>query len=339
MKNGLEKILLSAIVEDTNDNSVEVISENNSPSYLESVTLNKIKKLSVNMVGCFFQFGCELLKAKEFCQFVFNIDKGRECKNIYEWAEYRLSFKKTTTATLIGICERFGCFDDFGVRYLNDIYSGFSFSQLAEMLSIPDELLSFISKDMTVREIREFKAIQKSVPTSEQKTESTENKGIQRFIVLKNDTERIDFLKNFSNWGLWFEENRLGIKYYRCMLNNGDYIIASVPNPYYFYDNKLVYPSPNFKIIKSGTDKDNARYNFYFNSDAEILTYLRNTKAKFVEDFWGDKAREHKKHIEEFQEQSKMDSNLKYRKVKSIKKAIEKEMNYIGSLKGVNNEE
>lgn len=302
----------------------------------EIFTINKIKEGLSRATDNFIYIGGYLDDAKNFCCNVFNENKGRPCKNVYEWAELRFGFKKTTTATLIGVCNRFGEYK----QHLKKEFELYNFTQLTEMLPIPNELLSFITPDMTVKQIRDFKNTANSaVQSTEQKNSSLENKGIERFIILKNDTERINFLKNYADWGLWFEESRLGIKYYRCLLNNGDYIIASVPNPYYFYDNKLVYPSPNFKIIKSGTDKNNARYNFYFNSDAEILTYLRSTKAKFVEDFWGDKAREHKKHIEEFQEQSKMDSNLKYRKAKSIKKAIEKEMNYIGSMKGVNNEE
>ena len=82
------------------------------------------------------------------------------------------------------------------------------------MLPIPNELLSFITPDMSVKQIRDFKNVSKnSDPTSGQKNSSLENKGIERFIILKNDTERINFLKNYADWGLWFEEQRLGIKY------------------------------------------------------------------------------------------------------------------------------
>lgn len=302
----------------------------------EIFTINKIKEGLSRATDNFTYIGGYLDDAKYFCCNVFNENKGRPCKNVYEWAELRFGFKKSTTIALIGVCLRFGEYK----QHLKKEFESYNFTQLVEMLPMPNELLSFITPDMSAKQIRDFKNVSKNSDQSTgQKINCLENKGIERFIVLKNDTERINFLKNYADWGLWFEEQRLGIKYYRCMLNNGDYIIASVPNPYYFYDNKLVYPSPNFKIIKAGTDKNNARYNFYFNSDAEILTYLRSTKAKFVEDFWGDKAREHKQHIEEFQEQSKKDSNQKYRKEKSIKKAIEKGMNYIGSMKGVNNEE
>ncbi len=326
MINDIEKNLLPDV---TKENSVEVVCADESEIYY----INKINVCLYNLCNNFILLGGYLDDFKEQCKTVFNVNKGRECKNIYEWAELRFEFKKSTTIALIGVCNRFGDRKQF----LKKEYANYNFSQLAEMLPIPDELLSFITPDMNVREIRQFKAMQKTDQTSGQKTESEENKGIQRFIILKNDAERIDFLKKYSNWGLWFDEARLGIKYYRVMLNNGDYIVASVPNPYYFCS-RLVYPSPCFKIVKVGTDKENARFNFYFDSDKDILSYLKSTKAKFVDDFWGDKARELKRQLEEFQLQAKLDSKQKARKERKIKKAIEKEMNYISVIKGVHDE-
>ena len=41
-----------------------------------------------------------------------------------------------------------------------------------------------------------------------------------------NDKNRREFLDTFEEWGLWFEEPRLGVKYYRCELPNRLQIIV-----------------------------------------------------------------------------------------------------------------
>lgn len=311
------------------------MSENISVDKLELDVLAKIRSMSVPMASKFVAIGTQLVKAESFCKQVFNIDKGRPCKNIYEWAEYRLSYKKTATATIIGVCRRFCDSDDLGNMAIKPAFKDYCFSQLVEVLSVPDELLSFFSPEMTIKEIRLFKK-EKAVQTSEQKKTFEENKGIERFVVLKNDADRLAFLNKYTDWGLWFYEPRLNINYYRVMLSTGDYIIASVPRPYtsnYTGIIRTITPRPCFKIIKSGTDKENARYDFYFDNTSDILSAMKRNHAKIIYDYWGDKAREVKERELALERQHKLDAKEKARKARKIQKAIEKEMNYIKVMK------
>ena len=69
-------------------------------------------------------------------------------------------------------------------------------------------------------------------------------------MVLKNDTARRDFLQNFKTWGLWFEEPRLKLKYFRCRI--GERVLVAVSgvteniNSYYYDQSKTVVESHKF---------------------------------------------------------------------------------------------
>lgn len=302
----------------------------------ETQVLATIRAMSIPMASKFVALGAELVKAETFCKDVFNLDKGRPCKNIYEWAEYRLSYKKTTTATIIGVCKRFCDTDNSGCMSIKPNFKSYSFSQLVEVLSVPDELLSFISPEMTVKQIRLFKK-EKTVQTSEQKYKSEENKGIERFVVFKNDNERLDYLNKYDHWGLWFNEPRLNVNYYRTMLSNGDYIIASVPCPYSTNEYgayETIKPSPVFKIITAGSNKARARYDYFFSHQFEVVRFIKTNRLKVIYDFWGDKKREEKEHQLAFERQNKLDAKEKARRARKAQKAIEKEMNCIKCMNG-----
>lgn len=126
------------------------------------------------------------------------------------------------------------CFKKFMTQKNDDIvaeikepFVSFTSSKLFELLPFSyDILVKFIdsgqlSANMTVKEIREFfKTLEEKEDSEEESTENFDPTENENFIVLKNDTARQDFLSNYKTWGLWFEEPRLGLKYYRCKIGN-----------------------------------------------------------------------------------------------------------------------
>lgn len=78
-------------------------------------------------------------------------------KNIYEFGLDMFGKKKTEVNRLINIVDRFGKQISEGkpIEEISDKYSGYSQSQLGEMLGHTDDQLSIITPEMSVREIRE----------------------------------------------------------------------------------------------------------------------------------------------------------------------------------------
>ncbi len=135
--------------------------------------------------------------------------------------------------------QKFMILDDVGSK-LKEPFVSFSPSKLFELLPLcVDKLVEFInsgqlSADMTVKEIREFL---KSFDVVDETTEEVQEESIlleeENYVVLKNDTARKDFLDNYKTWGLWFEEPRLRLKYYRCKI--GDIVLVAVLGYYKSY--------------------------------------------------------------------------------------------------------
>ena len=81
-------------------------------------------------------------------------------KNIYEYAFNEFELAKTTVKNMIGIADRFCDVSNYNEYYavkLKEEYSGFGYSQLVELLSVPEIDLDKYTPEMSVRKIRENK--------------------------------------------------------------------------------------------------------------------------------------------------------------------------------------
>lgn len=122
---------------------------------------------------------------------------------------------------------------DAGGSKLKDVFKRFSESKLFEMLPVNNEtLFGYINSGdlkptMTKKEIRAFlKSKSEESLESENVKEDVKIASNDKFLVLKNDQARKDFLENYLSWGLWFEEPRLKLKYYRCKI--GEKILVAI---------------------------------------------------------------------------------------------------------------
>ena len=135
----------------------------------------------------------------------------------------QLGFTNKKVRRYINCYQKYMKLDDVGSK-LKDVFKRFSESQLIELLPIDDQtLLSYlnagdISPNMTVKEIREFLKSKSENDINSEETEEIDIQNNDNFLILKNDQARKDFLENYLSWGLWFEEPRLKLKYYRCKI-------------------------------------------------------------------------------------------------------------------------
>ena len=95
--------------------------------------------------------------------------------------------------------------------------------------------------------------------------------------VLKNNEQRKEWLRNYKDWGLWYEDKHIGAKYYKYNFQNGACLIAEI------YERKIcgnLYESSYLHLIgapKEGTNKwaVHEQYNRYPNSETELVEFLK----------------------------------------------------------------
>ena len=204
----------------------------------------------------------------ELCYTIYKIDCWFDdnpdcvCKSKYDATYYNkksffklLGFSNKQVCRFCNCYQKFMTLDDVGSK-IKEPFVSFAPSKLVELLPIStDKLIEFInngqlSAEMTIKQIREFfKTIEEkeSVSESEETIKEAEE---DYFLVLKNDTARRDFLQNFKTWGLWFEEPRLKLKYFRCRIGERVLVVVSGVteniNSYYYDQSKTVVESHKF---------------------------------------------------------------------------------------------
>ncbi len=153
---------------------------------------------------------------------------------------------------------------------LKEQYFLFTSSKLFEMLTIDIKLLDDliikgdISSSMTVKEIREYiKKLNEDTPLPEDDEDEANQISTEedKYYVLKNDTMRKDFLDNYKTWGLWFEEPRLKLKYYRCKFGDKVLVVINGICDYGTYtygerykeDYKFYYMTPAGELVLDPT--------------------------------------------------------------------------------------
>lgn len=126
----------------------------------------KIKKAMYETAKQFVYIGFLL---KEVRDYKYYEESGY--KSVYEYADFELGFKKSSTKNLIAIAETFGIqeYEYLGVRRKNQTmslqpaYEKFDYSQLVELLAMSPAQRQEAKPDMTVKQLREMK--KSKVPT------------------------------------------------------------------------------------------------------------------------------------------------------------------------------
>lgn len=136
---------------------------------------------------------------KNFIRLGFHLSEFERCEyykdfgysSISEFAENNLGMDKSAVSRYINVFRCFSEQNKDGGRsmYLADKYQNYSFSQLSEMISLPENKLKMIKPDMTIKQIREVKKGNVSrggENVSQVATSQPDNKlNIEKFINLR----------------------------------------------------------------------------------------------------------------------------------------------------------
>ena len=195
-------------------------------------------------------------------------------------------------------------------------FENYSFSQLLELTTIPEEdsaLLAQINASMSKREIQRLKHNYFTLKQKQNETESQPNIHVPNKVaksnkfedfcssyeeaqkaidyseiqplVLKNKEERLTFLKGYQSCELISNIDYLKLKIYRRKLKNKTAVIALSAER---FDNKQKnYPSVKYSLFfEPGSSEpndyrfNNAYFNLWFNSETEIVDYLTKHKKE-----------------------------------------------------------
>lgn len=107
---------------------------------------------------------------------------------------------------------------------------------------------------------------------------------------MRNDEQRKEWLRNYQSWGLWYEDEHIGAKFYKYEFENGATLIAeeysSEKTGYYpeivsCYLHLIGGPEPK-KNPKNGIGKweYHKKYNRYPDSESSLVEFLKEAQKK-----------------------------------------------------------
>lgn len=110
-----------------------------------------------------------------------------------------------------------------------------------------------------------------------ERTELEEKLGVQPELPqMKNNEQRKEWLRNYKDWGIWYEDNHIGVTYYKYDFKNGTRLIAeSYKSGSYFLHlvggpTKRAYN--NYGIPKYPYHSCYSRYD---DSETELVEFLK----------------------------------------------------------------
>ena len=99
--------------------------------------------------------------------------------------------------------------------------------------------------------------------------------------LLKNNDQRKEWLRNYKEWGLWYEDKNIGVKYYRYIFVDGTQLIAEeYPSSYYDYTSYLhLVGGPSERTLNqhgSYRYPYHEKYTRYPDNESEIVEFLKH---------------------------------------------------------------
>lgn len=109
--------------------------------------------------------------------------------------------------------------------------------------------------------------------------------------VMRNNDQRKEWLRNYKDWGLWYTDEHIGVRYYKYDFANGARLIAEEYDPdtvhsqwvsdhtESYYMHLIGGPEPK---RKSGIPKwtQHGRYNKFPNSESELVEFLKEVQRE-----------------------------------------------------------
>lgn len=120
-----------------------------------AAAVDRIRSELSGVVNSFCRIGYEFIQVREKQLF-----KVYGYKNVAEFAEKLFDLKKASMHNYIAVCEKFSRPDENGkpTAEISAAFNDFTFSQLTEIMRLPEGKAALVSPSMTCKEIRELKS-------------------------------------------------------------------------------------------------------------------------------------------------------------------------------------
>lgn len=227
-------------------------------------------------------------------------------RSLWEYAADQFGLSMSSASRYIAINDQFSVGGN--TPQLQPEYRNFSKSQLQEMLNMSPEQIGQVTEDMTVKEIRKLKKPETAEPEEKKPEEMIRKKKIlvgalaamkcdldnaeqdkpdqPELPIMKNNDQRKEWLRNYRDWGLWYEDENIGVKYYKYDFENGARLIAEV---YEGNERKRTFTAVYLHLVggpeppkhpKYGYGKWNRheRYDKHPDSETELVEFLKEVQ-------------------------------------------------------------
>ncbi len=108
--------------------------------------------------------------------------------------------------------------------------------------------------------------------------------------VLKNNDQRREWLRSYKNWGLWYKDDHIAVKYYRYVFENGAQLIAEVYERRLLHHSEELFESVYYHLVEGpkppkgqhGETKwtYHEKYSRFPNSESELIEFLKEIQKR-----------------------------------------------------------
>ena len=242
-----------------------------------------LRSNSIDFIFCSTELRAEFFDEIE----IVNISTGREIGTAYSWERF---FQELDDIGRIG--EKYAAEtqqqEDEKYEELSELSD---LELLQEKLEKEECLLAGMQEEFTDsdKRVRTQKMIVCALTVHIQDMEKAQNQPAEpvqpEFPVLKNNEQRKEWLRNYKDWGLWYEDEHIGCKYYKYDFENGARLIAETyvaPKSRYCDEHEVSYlhlvggpEPPKDKTGCYGKWQRHEKYNKFPSSETELVEFLK----------------------------------------------------------------
>ena len=106
--------------------------------------------------------------------------------------------------------------------------------------------------------------------------------------VMKNNDQRKEWLRKYKEWGLWYTDEHIGVRYYKYDFENGTRLIVEEYDPEPVHNSSWVSNEPYYMHLVGGPEPErnngipkwtyHSKYNKYPNSETELVEFLKGVQ-------------------------------------------------------------
>ena len=105
---------------------------------------------------------------------------------------------------------------------------------------------------------------------------------------MKNNDQRKEWLRNYKEWGLWYTDEHIGVRYYKYDFENGARLIVEEYDPEPVHNSPWAPNEPYYMHLVGGPEPErnngipkwtyHSKYNKYPNSETELVEFLKGAQ-------------------------------------------------------------